>query len=120
MSLVYNEQGISKYGLLICLGAAFALLITVTKNTLHRIPILVVDVAIVGMVVAFAVSGNWAWFWSAGIVMAAVWIVARKMAPRKLQTATFQEVQLESTDDLFTKYYGPERDIGNPYKIGHH
>lgn len=122
-TLVSGERGVGKVALLICILTPFVVSMTKlwpsVKGRIARAPMLVADAAIVGMVVAFAVSGNWVWFWIAGMAMAVIWIVARKSAPRKPQMAVSQGVQLEPANDPFEEFYGPERDIANPYHIGH-
>lgn len=83
-TLVSGERGVSKVALLMCILTPFVVSMTKlwpsVKGRIAQPPMLAADVAIVGMVVAFAVSGDWVWFWAAGIVMAVAWIVARKMA----------------------------------------
>lgn len=80
---------------------------------------LAADVLILGMVLAFLVSGDWAWFWAASILMAVAWIVGRKVNPPKPRLAVSEGEQLEPPRDTFEEFYGPERDITNPYHIGH-
>lgn len=122
-TLVSGDRGVGKVALLICILTPFVVSMTKlwpsVKGRIAQAPMLAADVAIVGMVVAFAVSGNWVWLWIAGMAMAVIWIVARKSAPRKLRMAVFQGVQLEPANDPFEEFYGPERDIANPYHIGH-
>ena len=122
-TLVAGEREIGKVALLICILTPFVVSMTKlwpsVKGRIAQAPMLAADVAIVGMVVAFAVSGNWVWFGIAGMAMAVIWIVARKSAPRKPQMAVSQGVQLEPANDPFEEFYGPERDIANPYHIGH-
>lgn len=122
-TLVAGEREIGKVALLICIVTPFVVSMTKlwpsVKGRIAQAPILAADAAIVGMVVAFAVSGNWVWFWIAGMAMAVIWIVARKSAPRKPQMAVSQGVQLDPANDPFEEFYGPERDIANPYHIGH-
>jgi hypothetical protein len=120
-TLISGEREIGKVALLICILTPFVVSMTKlwpsVKGRIAQAPILVADAAIVAMVVAFAVSGNWVWFWIAGMAMAVIWIVARKSAPRKM--AVSQGVQLDPANDPFEEFYGPERDIANPYHIGH-
>jgi hypothetical protein len=122
-TLVAGEREIGKVALLICILTPFVVSMTKlwpsVKGRIAQAPILVADAAIVGMVVAFAVSGNWVWFWIAGMAMAVIWIVARKSVPRKPQMAVSQGVQLDPANEPFEEFYGPERDIANPYHIGH-
>ena len=122
-TLVAGEREIGKVALVICILTPFVVSMTKlwpsVKGRIAQAPMLATDAAIVGMVVAFAVSGNWVWFGIAGMAMAVIWIVARKSAPRKLQMAVSQEVQFEPANDPFEEFYGPERDIANPYHIGH-
>lgn len=122
-ALVAGEHEIGKVALSICLLTPFVISMTKlwpsVKGRIAEAPMLAADVAIVGMVVVFAISGDWVWFWAAGIVLAVAWIVARKSAPRKPQMAVPQVGQLEPAKDPFEEFYGPERDIANPYHIGH-
>jgi hypothetical protein len=122
-TLISGEREIGKVALLICILTPFVVSMTKlwpsVKGRIARAPMLVADAAIVGMVVAFAVSGNWVWFWIAGMAMAVIWIVARKSVPRKPQMAVSQGVQLDPANEPFEEFYGPERDIANPYHIGH-
>lgn len=104
-TLISGEREIGKVALLICILTPFVVPMTKlwpsVKGRIAQAPILVADAAIVGMVVAFAVSGDWAWFWAAGIVMAVVWIVARNLAPQKPQTTASARGRLEQVGDPF-------------------
>lgn len=104
-ALVSGEREIGRVALLICILTPFVVSMTKlwpsVKGRIAQAPMLVADAAIVGMVVAFAVSGDWAWFWAAGIVMAVVWIVARKLAPQKPQTTASGRGRLEQAGDPF-------------------
>ena len=83
-TLVAGEREIGKVALLICILTPLVVSMTKlwpsVKGRIPQAPMLAADVAIVGIVVGFAISGDWGWFWAAGIVMAVAWIVARKMA----------------------------------------
>lgn len=83
-TLVAGEREIGKVALVICILTPFVVSMTKlwpsVKGRIPQAPMLAADVAIVGIVVGFAISGDWGWFWAAGIVMAVAWIVARKMA----------------------------------------
>ena len=83
-TLVAGEREIGKVALLICILTPFVVSMTKlwpsVKGRIPQAPMLAADVAIVGMVVVFAISGDWVWFWAAGIIMAVAGIVARKMA----------------------------------------
>lgn len=104
-SLVSHEREIGKAALLICIITPFVVSMSKlwpsVKGWISRAPMLAVDVAIMGMVVAFAVSGNWVWFWIAGIAMAVIWIVARKVAPKKLRLPIQRDEEWERLHDLF-------------------
>ena len=94
-ALVSGEREIGRVALLICILTPFvvsmAKLWPSVKGRIAQAPMLAADVAIVGMVVAFAISGDWAWFWAACIVMAVAWIVARKLAPTTSQMAVIPD-----------------------------
>lgn len=122
-TLVAGEREIGRGALLICILTPFVFSMTKLwpslKGRIAQAPILVADVAIVGMVTASATSGDWVWFWVAAAVLAVAWIVARKSTPRKPQMSVSQAGQLQPANDPFEEFYGPERDIANPYHIGH-
>lgn len=104
-ALVSGEHEIGRVALLICILTPLVVSMTKlwpsVKGRIAQAPTLAADVAIVGMVVAFAVSGDWAWFWAAGIVMAVVWIVVRRLAPQKPQTTASGRGRLEQVGDPF-------------------
>jgi len=117
-TLVAGEREIGRVALLICILAPFVVSMTKlwpsVKGRIAQAPMLAADVAIVGMVVVFAVSGDWAWLWAAGIVMAAAWIVARKLAPRRPMTVS-RDVERERLHDPFgAKSIHPSADISDP------
>lgn len=94
-TLVAGEREVGKVALLICILTPFVVSMTKlwpsVKGRMPQTPMLAADVAIVGMVVVFAISGDWVWFGAAGMAMALIWIVARKSAPRKPQMVVIQE-----------------------------
>lgn len=104
-TLVSGEREIGRIALLICILTPFVASMTKlwpsVKGRVAQAPMLAADVAIVGMVVTFAISGDWAWFWAACIAMAVAWIVARKLNLQKPQMAAFEKEQLERMGDPF-------------------
>ena len=104
-TLVAGEREIGKVALVICILTPFVVSMTKlwpsVKGRIPQAPMLAADVAIVGIVVGFAISGDWGWFWAAGIVIAVVWIVARKLAPQKPQTTASGRGRLEQVGDPF-------------------
>ena len=127
-ALVSGEREIGRVALLICILTPFvvsmAKLWPSVKGRIAQAPILVADAAIVGMVVAFAVSGDWAWFWIASAVMAIVWLVARQAASKKLRIPVVRDAEWERLHDPFGRKSGhPSADLNdpcNPLWPGHH
>ena len=104
-ALVSGARDIGKLALLICIFTPFvvsmAKLWPSAKGWIARIPMLAADVLIVGTLLVFFASGDWAWFWAAGIVMAVAWIVARKLNPPKPRLAVSDGGELEQVSDPF-------------------
>ena len=127
-TLVAGEREIGKVALLICILTPFVVSMTKlwpsVKGRIAQAPILVADAAIVGMVVAFAVSGDWVWFWIASAVMAIVWLVARQAASKKLRIPVVRDAEWERLHDPFGRKSGhPSADLNdpcNPLWPGHH
>ena len=117
-TLVAGEREIGKVALVICILTPFVVSMTKlwpsVKGRIPQAPMLAADVAIVGIVVGFAISGDWGWFWAAGIVMAVAWIVARKMAPRGPMNDSRDVERERLHDPLGAKSIHPSADISDP------
>lgn len=124
-TLLSGDQVVGKLALVICLLTPFVVsevkLLTCVSGRSARARILIANVATVGMVVVFVASGNWAWFWSAAVVMAVAWIAARKLIARQPQVLVACDVERQH-DGLGTKPPGFWRlsDPNDPsWTLGH-
>lgn len=117
-TLVAGERQIGKVALLICILTPLVVSMTKlwpsVKGRIPQAPMLAADVAIVGMGVVFAISGDWVWFWAAGIVLAVAWIVARKLAPRGPMNGSRDVERERLHDPLGAKSIHPSADISDP------
>jgi multisubunit Na+/H+ antiporter MnhG subunit len=90
---------------------------------LSRLPLWVLDLAVLGLLVAFGLTGNGWWLVAAIAAMIGIWIAARRAAGKGRKFGLNPQSPSALSDHCVPEeddYYGPERDIGNPYSIGHH
>lgn len=111
VGLFVDNQAIANAGVVI--GLAVPVIYLLTRIT--ALPMRIVDLAVIALLTAFALTGESEWLWGLAILLAVIWMAARRAIPKKPRLLKRDEEFERLHDPFGSESWPPSANLSDPH-----